>query len=502
MRRRDYLKAIGGLSGITYLAGCPGSRDEGEPESDPETPAVEQTPGDVQTQGEPTPSQERTPGIQRGGIEFDRVVNAVDDLGLDPTGNEPFGKVLTEVPDGTLVQFPEGTYQFGANRLWIGEQTIGMEGTGRVTLVPPEGNNEHILTADGGNALYFGGFNVDQTIPETVGAFRLIARQRVYIEDVQFFGRGDRSTDHVNNMLHVSLEDPDGQGVVRNVVSKRNHWAKYANGSGRIGIWSGSRHRGTVRIVDCDLREFGNNALYTSRCPGKVQVEDSYFENNNASSVRIGGEGSYAENCLFVVDLEKYTGPRDREGDDFYHRGVVVEEHFQQLPDQKPAGARVRNCEFLYENVPNSTPAVTVWSNGRTLELQNCRFVFNNDGANAVIERHSFSNRGNRGNPPGSRPRWLRITNTSIEGNADVNYAVSITDGNNSHISSCCIGLTGGNAGGVFIADSDGCLVENTAIDVAGESVVTQKATPTVRNIYDVLTAQPCSDSPAAGSVR
>jgi hypothetical protein len=42
---------------------------------------------------------------------FDRRMNAVEDLGMDPTGEDPIDDVLVEeVPSNTLVQFPAGEY--------------------------------------------------------------------------------------------------------------------------------------------------------------------------------------------------------------------------------------------------------------------------------------------------------------------------------------------------------------------------------------------------------
>lgn len=50
--------------------------------------------------------------LQRNDISFDRRVNAVEDLGADPTGTVPIdGALGGAVDDGVLVEFPAGTYR-------------------------------------------------------------------------------------------------------------------------------------------------------------------------------------------------------------------------------------------------------------------------------------------------------------------------------------------------------------------------------------------------------
>ncbi|RDZ92102.1 hypothetical protein DEQ92_22635, partial [Haloferax sp. Atlit-6N] len=48
---------------------------------------------------------------ERYGIQFSTVVDAVDDLGLDPNGNDPIDSTLEDAlaSGDTLVEFPAGT---------------------------------------------------------------------------------------------------------------------------------------------------------------------------------------------------------------------------------------------------------------------------------------------------------------------------------------------------------------------------------------------------------
>jgi arylsulfatase A-like enzyme len=72
--------------------------------------------------------------IERHGIQFDRVVNAVDDLGMDPNGNDPIDDALSGAHEtGTLIEFPEGDYRVN-DELVIGPRSsksrFGMVGLG------------------------------------------------------------------------------------------------------------------------------------------------------------------------------------------------------------------------------------------------------------------------------------------------------------------------------------------------------------------------------------
>jgi len=50
--------------------------------------------------------------VTRYGIEFDEVLDAVEDLGLDPTGSAPVDRAIRAAGDGALIQFPDGIYRF------------------------------------------------------------------------------------------------------------------------------------------------------------------------------------------------------------------------------------------------------------------------------------------------------------------------------------------------------------------------------------------------------
>lgn len=405
----------------------------------------------------------------RAGMQFDRMVDAVDHLGMDATGHEPIDPIIETIPDRTLVRFRDGTYRF-EGQASINEAHLGFEGVGDVTFAVPSGYNDYLMNGSDIQAFFLKGVTVDQTAEYVSPGFRLVG-EHIHVEDVTFDGRVDIYDQRAINMFNCSINDPDGYGELRNVVSTEGHWARYGPGSGgRIGVYTGHRHHGTLKIVDCDFREFGNNALYCSRNFGDVQVEDSYFENNNAAAIRIGGEGSYAENCEIVNDPALYTGPRTFEETGFTHRGIVIEERFttSSIVHQKPPGAEVRNCSIRVEDNPANGAAIHRYGNGRALYVEDTDIEYNNNGEVAAV-RISTGTFGI--NPQAEPPHYLNMVNSSITGTGDVDAAISLTNANGSLIDNCDIEMREGNQHGVIIQYSVDCEIRNTSIAVPNEPI-------------------------------
>lgn len=410
---------------------------------------------------------------EREGIEFEQVLDAVEDLQMDPTGTESVIPQIKEIPPDTLVQFPEGTYLTDEQVDLPGLGNVGFEAIGDATIKGAPGFEETTWNVSDANAVYYQGFTHDQT-DGAVGHYWQ-ASDRIELHDIEVKGRaGPWAVE-----LCPTITDPDG---IARIVNYENHqgstWAEYNDGSGgangRIGCWLGENHVGTIQFIDCDFREYGNNALYCAAASGPVQVIDSYFENNNVASVRIGGKDSYVEDTTIVVDPDRYTGPRDEAHEDerFFMRGVLIHENLGGT-EQKEAGASVRNCDLVIEENPTAAPAIEVWANGRSLEITGTKIEYNNTGI-SVIRREQYGTKAGV-HPPGEDPRWLRLDDSVIVGSGSVDAVVDITDGDGSHIRNTQIELTG-EGDGVRLRDSRDCVIESSNISVPGETTVIDNA--------------------------
>ncbi|EMA63697.1 hypothetical protein [Halorubrum lipolyticum] len=466
MDRRSFLRVA--ATGSLLLSGCLGRASTDDDSGQPETGSSDD--GSDADGGEPFP-------LTRHGIEFDRGLDAVEDIGLDPGGTVT-NDLIAGIDDGTLLRFPAGRFRWDPGARVENCDRIGFLGSPLGTAIEvPTGANDQLLRIEDAAEITFENFTVDQTNDGAVGTFLLWARDALHVENVRFRGRANREDGIEPSAFNIKLLEPDGVGTVRNWVDREGSgWASYNGSSGRIGALVRDGHRGTLRFVDCDLREFGNNALYASRCQGDVQVSDSYFENNNVASVRIGGEGSFVENTRIVVSEDRYEGPRENEDEAFHMRGVLVEDSHADL-GQKTAGAAVRDCEFRFEENPTGAPAIEVWSNGRSLSVEDTSIRYDATGP-SVIRRENYGSKGRH--PPGEPPRWLRLDGVEVDGDGETRRVVDLRDADGSRIRDCCLRLPRSEGNGINVVRSADVVIEDTAIDVAGTAVIERESDPAV----------------------
>jgi hypothetical protein len=229
----------------------------------------------------------------------------------------------------------------------------------------------------------FKGIDFDIRPDNTVTGLRFNTRNGVHVENVEYVGRGTHSSGSVANALTVTISNGDASGVVKNLVATEgSSWARYKGGDGRIGIGVFQPHSGTLKVVDCQLEEFGNNGMYASRHTGKVQVEGGTFRNNNVASVRISGQGNYVEGATIEIDPEKYSGPREdsHESNAFGMRAVWIN---GRKFDKQP-GAEVRDCDIVVRDHPAPNSAIRVSDNSTSLAVRNTRIQHDLDGMSAV----------------------------------------------------------------------------------------------------------------------
>lgn len=441
----------------------------------------------------------------RRGIEFDRVVDAVDDLGLDPSGNELCDDAVRSALDGgnTLVRFTEGTYLFREQNVVSGGN-VGVVGEGDVVFKIQPG----VKPGSGGNLFVFAGVNqalwenvdIDISASDTTAGLNFRTDDGFVVDGLEYLGRGTHSSGDVPFGITAQVHNSASTGIIRNYVAKKGSGiGLYKSGGGRGGVYIGGGHYGTIEIDNCDLREFGNNGLYTSRTYGNVQVSDSYFENNNAANVRISGDGSYVENSTIVIDMDRYTGPRESLESSFNPRGVVIE---QSKYNDKPGPAEVRNCDIEMLACPARTQGgICVQGQGRNLIVRNTAIRVDADGVPGVWRQQPSSLVGR---PAPDPPYWVRMYDSVVHGNASSGQALRLDGAHGSIVQNCCIEQPGSNRDGVVFTDSNDCTVEDSAIDVGGTAIVQDSSTVSTSNVSRDAACDPDSvgnvDDPNDGS--
>lgn len=158
----------------------------------------------------------RASSVTRHGIDFDRVVNAVDDLGMDPTGDDPIDDRLARSNDGDLLQFPRGTYRFGAgpNDSSLDEETRGFEGIDDdVTFVASQNSPGYFLQGERMGGVYLGNVDVDRSARNACAGIRL-SGSRIVARDVGTVTERDTTP-----FADSYRDDDDPSGAGRDVLA-------------------------------------------------------------------------------------------------------------------------------------------------------------------------------------------------------------------------------------------------------------------------------------------
>ena len=438
MNRRRYLALLAG--GTVGLAGC-GGRSPDEPE--PETPQPTSTP------------EMATPDVAES---FDRVLDVVDDLGCDPTGESPCDRTITEATSSnTLFRFPAGRYRFADGIAVDGYSRLGFVGEGKVRLVPPEGFNHWLLDVDVGEFL-IDNFDIDIRQSDVNAGIRAITETGFRIENVEHVGRGTHSAPYEVDALVPVVKDPSGVGIVRNYVAEKGSaWGHYGNG--RTGIYIGRLNRGTIRVIDCHFEEFGGAGIYATATQGNVQVVGGTFKNNNVASIRLGGDGSYVDGARIEIDLDQYTGPRTQEQNAFRLRGIIINQKSAYIA--KPGGAEIRNCSIHIRKAPSPGPAIAIMGPARESTIRDTEIRVDTPETPAI---HRFGRVSFEKHPPSEDPRWIRLENVRIAGKASGRAAVIVEGAPGSILRGCDIVQTGEGRDGIHIVASGNCVLDGGSV--------------------------------------
>ncbi len=466
MRRREILGGSLALTGIGSFAGCLG---------------------------------QRYPDSEQYGIQFGTVVDAVDDLEMDPSGNSSIDTTLQKSIErgNELVAFPPGEY-----RVTEGVTTDSVNNWGLVGLGSDPGDVRFIytssegiifITTDGGDGQLIKNVTIDynQQKNGTVGIV-LRGNDNLFVVDLQYVGFDPTSSNGDNTNLSVEVFNPDGEalaeGVVRTGPSMIASHASQGPPSNSPFFWLGGRHRGTLKINNWHIENTGGNAIYASRTNGTVQVEDSTFVNNNQSSVRISGDDCYCRNCSFVIDTDNDHPDNEYAEGDYINPNAVMWES----GDRSNSGALIKGCEFIYRSRPDNSRtlrAVRGLGNIGDFEVRDTRFLLDTADTMAIYaedpENPSFGSTA-------SKPWNVTVESVRITGSADAHHgAIELNNRSQSVITNSCLQLSG-KRDGIVITDSQDCRVEDTNIDVGGQKIVSFNSDVTTTNL---TTDKSCPDS-------
>ncbi|WP_193362441.1 hypothetical protein [Halogranum rubrum] len=441
---------------------------------------------------------------ERYGIQFGTVVNAVEDLGMDPNGNEPIDDALQQTMDDedTLVEFPPGTYFLKNDHAEGSLNNWGIRGLGDkpsdVRFVSESGASQFLIRTGGGNGILVENLTIDYG-DDKEGSLGLLlkANDNLRVQDVEFAGFNPTSGNGAVDNLSPQIIDEGGtaivDGLVRTGPTDITSHGHLGNDSNDGCVWLGEKHVGELIIRNSHIENTGTNAIYARRCTGDVKVENCLFKNNNQTSLRIGGSGCYVKGCDFVVDATET--PDENGGELINPHGIIWE-----TGPRGDKGGYIENCNFVYRNAPSKT-AAAVWVDGSAggMAIRNSRFELGADDIAAVrIDDPTDPRLGDTG----ARPWGVELDGVSVTGSSSgSNPAIQVDNRNGSVVRNSCLQLTG-NRDGIALRNSDNSTVEDTNVNVSGQATIFGDSQVSTSNITsgDSCPAPSLSGEPTSSS--
>lgn len=259
-------------------------------------------------------------------LSVSRTVDAVDDMGLDNTGTESIVDAFnSQIDNGDEVVFPDGEYLVDGMLVLPDVSAIRpVDGeSGDVTFVLDDNTIDHPTFNAMGN-VEFGikHVTIDEQNDNTLAEIGATCDDILYIRDIEFVGFSDENPDDGGWKLTPNILESDGVGIVRDVVatggtvlgasgvghnSHKQHWAG--------GSWAGPNHEGTMYMVDNEMANWTDGALYMSRTQGPVVVAGGFYANSSGELVRLGSPQSFVGGGVDLVVDDAYASPEN----DFEH---------------------------------------------------------------------------------------------------------------------------------------------------------------------------------------
>ena len=418
-------------------------------------------------------------------ISFDRVVDAVDDLGWDPDGNDPI-----DIPtdDGLLIEVPPGEYVFEGTGDHSGviEESLtnwGIRGTGDhwtdVVFRTSNGKSTRFTnTYPSSEGILLENISFDNTSAIEGGdiGIRLKARDGIEVHDVEVLGMSGKEP-YCRWTIYPSVHDSDG---VANIVNFRKTGPSVFTGHGASdgagGVFPG--HDGTNNFIDCRIEnQGGDGGMYTGKHEGSTNFYDCYFANNDMAIMRMGA-GSEMRGCTVVADWDDaHPDNIVLEGD---HEPSGMNGLYFSTAQFAKSGGGVYDTDIVIRSVyEQAQAAIAINTSEGNMEIKNCRIQCDIDGMAGIWGRAPPNRRLNH--PVPDKPWDLTIENCSFTGTTD-GPAIQLDERHGSAIRNCCIQMDG-PGDGIVLEDADDCVVEGTNINTNGQATVFRNCSASTSDI-------------------
>lgn len=333
---------------------------------------------------QPPPGQQGQQGQeqeQEWGAWERRTIRKVARRGLDIRHIE-YPQAMSDITGESHTLYAiEGGFEYDGYIALPNVQDVAIVGKGGASIPVPSGNRGYDIHADGGN--FYLSCDFDQTADGAWGRF-WASGDNMIAESMEFVGSGRPANPNPSEPLgyksgpamYMPAASDGAVNYMRDVTNR--HGGVMADehfGDRPSGMWYGRGHSGILRIQDSEISEFPNNGIYASASPGTFEIDNTTFDTNGVSAVRL--PHGYMNEC-HVVYNSKDTGLSNADTPDHASLGIAVEQKKAGVTDD-PA-PKIQNCTVELLNVPKTRGAITTYQIYRDAEIgliDNCRIVVN-----------------------------------------------------------------------------------------------------------------------------
>jgi len=413
----------------------------------------------------------------RHGISFDRVVNAVDDLGWDPGGNQ---EIDVPTDDGLLIEVPAGEYVFrgsGDNNGPVqGDlQNWGIRGLGDdpsdVVLRTSNGESTRFINSGhDSEGLLVENLTFDNTDDRTGGDIgnALRARDKLEVHDVDHVGFSGKEP-HCRWSMFPMVTTSGGTGnIVNYTKTGPSVFVGHGDSDGGGGVFGA--HEGRLNFKNCTIaNQGGDGGLYTGKHDGEIIFDGCHFENNDMAVIRTAA-GSELRNCTILMDWDN-AHPDNVLDDD--HQATGTNAIYFSSAEYGKSGGGIYNCDIAVKStyrtgmggilINNSDGYVEIHDTLVQMDVDNMPAIWCRDPANQRLGPHKTP----------EKPWGVDIRNVSVTGSGDMDGegAITLDRRHGSTIADTCVQVDG-NADGIRIRNANNCKVTNTNVNVGGRATV------------------------------
>ena len=421
LSRRRFLGVCGACAtaGVETFAGTPVAADSREQLS-----ALDEV-GTISAEGQAAISTVDKQLAQQGG-NFGQTIDAVSDLGLDPSGNTPISQPLEAAMNSlsnTRILFPsDGVFRVSSRIVLDPAGPVEVAGNGATLKVDPDTERRALNCPNLPSGTVISGFVIDQTASGAVSGVRIGTEGTIEMRDLTVRGyaeakpysAGDAEGGSVAGVLMPIARTPSsvvritdftaigGTAAGMHTDPNKPESAPENRRGAPMGMWVGQSNAGTVQLVNPRIRGW-SNGTYSSRTNGQVQILGGLLWNNSNTQARVGG-GAVIDGTTMVLDdrqwsMQKNPGPYTLGGNQGVH-AVRVETGGNMGNQSDPV--MLRNLDIRGLSMEVSSGLIDFEGSAPAGIITNCRLV-NHLGVPAIY-----------GEAPGSQDGYGAAAQTNI----------------------------------------------------------------------------------------